>query len=350
MTIDMATLNTRIGYASNYNSSLGWFYDNTKPAYRTRGLENMAGYYYYASNISGTGWTTYNCSGYIAIATTYGSDGAILGNCNCNCTSNCGTKNQGQCVAGPITNYDFPQGSTWSGANCTECYSYTPAVCSQCSISGNCDSRTWMQPNCNCMQCNCGSNCGQCSECSAAQSACWMGNPWVVNGNCQVQCSDCNCTAGTCFLAGTLVLMADGSHKAIEDVVVGDALARGSVLALWRPLLGPRSVFKINGIVTTGDHTFKTELGWTAVEPQLYRALRYGEQVEVDGKTYNLGSVEKVGLVFDARFLELHTGEREEIGEVLVKRMPPITQLYGLFTDSGEFVIDGGYIVDGVPQ
>jgi len=180
--MDMATLNTRVGWASNANSSIGWFRDNSKPIYRTYGLENMAGYYWYQSNICGSGWTTWNCNGTILAGEgNYGGTGnchtatrtiagpqccqdggAAMANCNCNCVNAC--QNCQYSILGLAKPYAYP------GTNCDANYQ-----CAQCDLSGNCDSRNWMQPNCNCVQCNCACNCYGAGQC-------------VVN--------DCNCACG----------------------------------------------------------------------------------------------------------------------------------------------------------
>jgi hypothetical protein len=65
-------------------------------------------------------------------------------------------------------------------------------------------------------------------------------------------------TGNSCFLPGSLVRMADGSDKLIQDVVIGDLVLGAfgeinSVLALNRPVLGPRPMFKINSEHTTTD-------------------------------------------------------------------------------------------------
>lgn len=79
---------------------------------------------------------------------------------------------------------------------------------------------------------------------------------------------------GGCFVAGTSVLMADGTAKAIEGVGVGDMVrgADGSanqVVALHRPLLGSNALYAINGGAgfVTDDHPFMTSAGWKAINP-----------------------------------------------------------------------------------
>lgn len=90
----------------------------------------------------------------------------------------------------------------------------------------------------------------------------------------------------TCFLAGNRVLMADGSHKAIEDVVVGDMVMTMSgpdrVRLLERPLLGmTRRVIEIHGqgdecLFMTDEHPL-----WVS------RRLEDGSAAESWG-TYNM--------------------------------------------------------------
>lgn len=194
--MDMATLNTRIGWAASANSSIGWFRDNTKPAYRTYGLENMAGYYWYQSNLSGGGWGTSNCNGTIQVAWDYQEacgpytanwahrlvagpgcqDGALMGNCNCNCTNACGNCwTQCDGAGSEIGPYPLSAAQSTVGGYPWDCGGQT-YQCAQCDVQGNCDSRTWLQPNCNCMQCNCACNCmwaGQCARYSNCVCACW---------------------------------------------------------------------------------------------------------------------------------------------------------------------------------
>lgn len=183
--MDMASLNTRVGWAANTNSSLGWFGDNTKPTYRSYGLENMAGYYWYQSNRSGWRWDWWNCNGTVQISNDYGEacgpvtsnwayrlivgpnccqDGALVDNCNCNCVNNCGNCYD-NCVGYAVAPYVYP-----TAMNCGSTYQ-----CVQCDISGNCDSRAWMQPNCNCLQCNCACNCMNAGQCTQTNCNCDCG-------------------------------------------------------------------------------------------------------------------------------------------------------------------------------
>lgn len=79
-----------------------------------------------------------------------------------------------------------------------------------------------------------------------------------------------------CFIAGTLVVMEDGSVKKIEDIVTGDRV-RGSdntvntVVELHRPKLGQQHLYAINGsrFFVSDGHPFMTVQGWKAMDPVL---------------------------------------------------------------------------------
>ena len=80
---------------------------------------------------------------------------------------------------------------------------------------------------------------------------------------------------GCCFVAGTLITMADGSSKNIEDVTIGDQLigkdgAINTVQEYIRPLLGDRTLVSFNGGTPfiTNDHPVLTINGtWKSVDP-----------------------------------------------------------------------------------
>ena len=81
-------------------------------------------------------------------------------------------------------------------------------------------------------------------------------------------------TPPACFIAGTLVIMEDGSTKKIEDVEIGEKLqGRGgrinTVLEFDRPVLGGRMLYAINGgtAFVTSEHPFYTTEGWKSIDP-----------------------------------------------------------------------------------
>lgn len=359
MTMDMATLNTRVGWAASANSSLGWFRDNSKSIYRTYGLENMAGYYWYQSNIANEGWYAYNCSGYVAYATTQccQDNRAPGGNCNCNCNSNCGTTYHGQCV-----NCNYPP-QCWSelnpnwlpqcghspwmftGVNC-EGPRYAPAVCGQCTIVGNCDSRAWMQPNCNCAQCDCACNCGQCG----GQCVQCMGD----NGNCAMECTNCwacncNCVGGSCFPAGTMVLMGDGTWRRIETIVAGEEVWTVAgpmpVVDVEIPILGDRKMLRFTdgSLYWSEEHPIwsrnpdGSEWLWT-YSPKIWKR-------EVDmGLLVGLKDNDSIRTGTEVEFAHINGFVKRDVEEVL--GYSPMTQLYFVIT-GGAMIVANGYHVAG---
>jgi hypothetical protein len=83
---------------------------------------------------------------------------------------------------------------------------------------------------------------------------------------------------GSCFVAGTLVMMAAGTEKAIEDVVIGDVLlgqdgAKNTVLSYDRPMLGDRKLYSFNGkkYFVTSEHPFMTTDGWKSISVEALR-------------------------------------------------------------------------------
>jgi hypothetical protein len=81
-------------------------------------------------------------------------------------------------------------------------------------------------------------------------------------------------TDGSCFIAGTMILMADGTQKKIEDVKIGDVLmgekgSHNTVLDFDRPNLGSRQLYSINGSepFVTADHPLRAVDGWRCIHP-----------------------------------------------------------------------------------
>lgn len=149
----------------------------------------------------------------------------VDGNCN-NGNCNCGNCN---CAC------DF---------NCNNCFGF------QCVNCTNCDTRSWFQNNCNCA-CTYNCNLGQ----------------YPFNCNC-----DCACP--TCFPGDTLVTMADGTQKRIDQIMVGDIVEGGygfknRVLMYHKTKPNGTAVYIINGRHrTTKEHKHLTTVGWAAIDPQ----------------------------------------------------------------------------------
>ncbi len=79
----------------------------------------------------------------------------------------------------------------------------------------------------------------------------------------------------SCFIADTVVLMADGTTKKIQDVKIGDVLkgqkTDNTVLGFHNPKLGNKKLYSFNGgeYFVTAEHPFMTTEGWKAFDPKL---------------------------------------------------------------------------------
>lgn len=172
-----------------------------------------------------------------------------------------------------------------------------------------------------------------------------------------------NGPAGTCFLAGARVAMADGTEKAIEDVVVGDRVIGAfgevnEVLALHRPLLGANRMCNINGEHHTSNHHphigpnrefYSNDLVWL-------QSATYGREHDVinaDGTTEKRmlhgltpGRVQQLTIGAPLKTLE---GIRP-VRTLDVYELPADTQLYNLVVGGSHTFHVDGYAVTGWPR
>ena len=166
-----------------------------------------------------------------------------------------------------------------------------------------------------------------------------------------------------CFLAGSLVHMADGTTKVIEDVQVNDLVIGAfgeinKVLALHRPLLGSALMCKINDEHSTTNHHPHISLDkqFYCGNPDLVSNSTYGrvhtvitaEGVKVERMLHGLKK---------ERIQKLHTGvvlktiEGSRItNSIDVYSMPEDTQLYNLVIDGSHTYHVDGYAVTGWPS
>lgn len=96
----------------------------------------------------------------------------------------------------------------------------------------------------------------------------------------------------SCFIAGTMILMADGSSRAIETIARGELVMgrRGrvnTVRACERTVLGTRRLYALNGgrPFVTAEHPFLTAEGWKALDPEATRR----ENAALDVASLQLG-------------------------------------------------------------
>jgi len=139
----------------------------------------------------------------------------------------------------------------------------------------------------------------------------------------------------TCFTANTLVTMADGSKKDIQNVKIGDILKGEStdntVLGFHQPKLEDKKLYSFNGgrYFVTAEHPFKTIDGWKSINP-------------------TLTDKENIGITVT----ELKVGDTliTEDGNVLLKTIDSKndkvdTQLYNFKLDGDHTYYADGYLV-----
>ena len=85
--------------------------------------------------------------------------------------------------------------------------------------------------------------------------------------------------AKSCFVAGTRILMADGSERPIETLQSGEQVLDqhgqiNRILAVERVILGNRRLYGLNRLPPffTAEHPFLSTRGWVAIAPAMTRA------------------------------------------------------------------------------
>jgi hypothetical protein len=166
-----------------------------------------------------------------------------------------------------------------------------------------------------------------------------------------------------CFLAGSLVQMADGSQKAIEDVCVGDAVLgafgeTNMILALHRPLLGAALMCKINGEHSTTNHHphISVDRKFYCGNPALVSGSTYGhfhKVIDAAGAVVDrmLHGLKKERILPLSVGVELKTVEGSRTTKTLeTYSMPADTQLYNLVVGGSHTYHVDGYAVTGWPR
>ena len=166
-----------------------------------------------------------------------------------------------------------------------------------------------------------------------------------------------------CFLAGSLVHLANGTTKVIEDVLVGDVVIGAfgeynTVLALHRPLLGSAKMISINGDhCSTAHHPHvSADKKFYCADPKTVEECTYGMNHEVINECgeavqmmlYGLkkGRVQQICCGLALKTIE---GSRDVISiEDVIK--PASTQLYNLVVGGSHTYHVDGYAVTGWPR
>jgi Hom_end-associated Hint len=166
----------------------------------------------------------------------------------------------------------------------------------------------------------------------------------------------------SCFMAGSPVVMADGTIKPIEDVKIGEYVKgaygeANKVLAYDRPLLGDRRMFIINGEHrTTDEHTHMRSdrtFGMINLDTWLKNENFTKQEVIIDDngtiEMWRMPGTDDMNVV-----KQLELGEElwtvdgpKELVSVTSEELPPETQLYNLVLDGSHTYFVDGYCVTG---
>ena len=170
-------------------------------------------------------------------------------------------------------------------------------------------------------------------------------------------------TGAPCFLAGSLVEMADGTEKVIENVKVGDLVLGAfgeinAVLALHRPLLGTALMCKINDEHSTTNHHphISVDRKFYCGNPGLVNNATYGrvhKVIDADGNSVDrmLHGLNKERIQKLCVGINLKTVEGSRTTRTLeTYSMPEDTQLYNLVVSGSHTYHVDGYAVTGWPR
>ncbi len=185
---------------------------------------------------------------------------------------------------------------------------------------------------------------------------------WTITAS-----NDCSSSSGSsswyCFLAGSLVRMADGTNKVIEDVAVGDLILGAfgeinAVLGLHRSKLGLRKMLNINGDhKTTPNHPHISidkkfyAANISALENNTYGRMHTvidanGNKVQMMLHGLNKGRVQalEIGAVLQ------HIDGSKVVESLEYETMSPDTDLYNLVVGGSHTYYVDGYAVTGWPR
>lgn len=143
---------------------------------------------------------------------------------------------------------------------------------------------------------------------------------------------------GSCFIAGTKILMEDGSLKNIEDVKIGEKVIGynnqiNTVLDYLRPIIGNRDMYIINDkIEFTEDQPLLTKEGWKVVNYELFK--KYRKTLDLNPKHLQVGDI-------------MVTENGYEIVKTLEKNSnrPYDEVVYDFHLDGDNTYIANGYVV-----
>jgi hypothetical protein len=174
--------------------------------------------------------------------------------------------------------------------------------------------------------------------------------------------SQAELNAAPCFLAGSLVTLADGSTKVIEDIEIGDVVLgafgeANPVLALHRPLLGTHQMCRINEEHSTTSHHphISADAKFYCVHPSVTDNTTYGREhtvITTNGEELMMLHGLKRGriqVLETGIHLKTVEGSRETKSLELYS-LPADTQLYNLVVGGSHTYHVDGYAVTGWPR
>jgi hypothetical protein len=221
--------------------------------------------------------------------------------------------------------YQKTNAGNCNNGNCTSNCNCGNIQCTNCYIAGNvncvnCDARAWLQNNCNC----------------ACTYNCSVG---PVSYNCDCACA-CDCF-GLCFVAGAMVMMADGTQREISTIRAGEFIygidGPTEVQELHVVQVGPRKVmaFAGEGVFWTAEHPFWTRQDgaqsfWTADPKTL--------QAEVDSGL--ISPIHNLREGDPGEFATINGWERKGIIDVTAA-FSPATKVYMPLTDGSPAIVNG---------
>jgi hypothetical protein len=138
-----------------------------------------------------------------------------------------------------------------------------------------------------------------------------------------------------CFISDTIVRLADGSQKNIQDVKIGDVLkgekTNNTVLAFHRPLLSDGLLYSFNGgrYFVTAEHPFMTTDGWKSMDPNKTR----NENIGIEVTKLNEGDT----LITENGLIKLNS--------IKSKRDGADTKLYNFILNGDHTYYADGYLV-----
>jgi hypothetical protein len=178
----------------------------------------------------------------------------------------------------------------------------------------------------------------------------------AISANC-----NCNCDgSGSCFIAGTLVLMEDGTWKEIQEVKVGERVfglnGINTVEALWETTVGKRRTvwtFPEKDIYFSGEHLFWIKNpsdieGFGTHDYTQYLLEKRHHFYKVDGKDVKYVGVSKGDPYIITEPVEYaHITGFVKNYALIVREFGEETELYNLVVDGSHTFIANGYVVGG---